>query len=184
MKNLFDCPFRNCFILPFFLVLFLMGNSLSAQERISIKDPDITFHYTLPKGWANQDDEYYHLVFLPTLNGNPDLFPLISITYFENNCPDLEDCFLGQINGGIQESLPNAKIGKTGTTEIAGTKARWVQFTDVETSGPTKTTFNYTRYFFIQNDHYFVLSTKSPEGIDKEGEFIAILKSFHSEKNR
>ncbi len=184
MQKQFMHMVRGCTVNLLAVLFFSSAASLFAQERISIKDPDITFSYDLPKGWANQDDDYYHYVLLPAANTDKSLFPLLSITYFTNNCPSLDDCFQGELNGGIQASFPAAKIGKTGNLDISGNPARWVKFEVVETTGNTKTTFHYTMYLLIQNDHYFVLSSKSPASVDKAADFTSIVRSFQSEKNR
>jgi len=68
-------------------ILALAFQAASAQERVTIKDPEIEFSFELPKKWVTQNDDFYFYVFNPDWSNTQ-----LAITYFNMNTPrELEE---------------------------------------------------------------------------------------------
>ena len=74
-------------ILTSIFILALALQAANAQERVTIKDPEIQFSFDLPKDWVTQNDDFYFYVFNPEWDNTQ-----LAITYFNMNTPrELEE---------------------------------------------------------------------------------------------
>src|SRR5690554_7615391 len=96
-----------------------MTAAVSGQKAISIKDPDITFGYTLPQGFENEDDSFYHYIF-PNIENGMETASL-RLTYFEGFDGELSDFKEGILNGKLYSTLDDFKIKNSGKEIIDGT---------------------------------------------------------------
>lgn len=127
------------------LLAFGISTLLIAQNRVSIKDPELTFSYVLPAGWNNFDDAYYHYII------NADSSAQITLTYFDGMCTSLEDCYAGEVQGKLRSEFADFEIQDEHDDRIAAAPAKWAAFsgkTDgVEVKG--------LAFFFISHDQFF-----------------------------
>lgn len=101
-----------------------------SQKDISIKDPEITFGYTLPQGFANEDDSFFHYVFPEIENGLEKAS--LRLTYFEGFDGELSDFKDGILNGKLYSTLEDFKIKNSGKDIIDGTLALWSTYSYTE----------------------------------------------------
>jgi hypothetical protein len=153
------------------------------QEKVTIKDPDITFSYQKPKGWNSQDDPLYHFVTKPIKNPNATE-PQVAITYYDGSCNDLDECFEAQEKGLLPAMIPQFKKLASGEETIDGTRAKWIKFSGVTNPDrPDITAMNYS-YFFIKHNQYFVVTIALPlQTTDAEMEALSIVRSLNARKN-
>src|SRR5690554_2517897 len=104
--------------------------AVSGQKAISIKDPDITFGYTLPQGFENEDDSFYHYIF-PNIENGMETASL-RLTYFEGFDGELSDFKEGILNGKLYSTLDDFKIKNSGKEIIDGTLALWSTYSYTE----------------------------------------------------
>jgi hypothetical protein len=97
--------------------------SHSAQERVTIHDPELSFSYLLPKGWLNYDDDYYHYIL------NADSTVQIALTYYDGMCQDLSTCYTGELDGRLRSEYSNFTVLGEFQGSIAAVPAQWAAFT-------------------------------------------------------
>ncbi len=136
------------------LLAFGISTLLIAQNRVSIKDPELTFSYILPAGWNNYDDAYYHYII------NADSSAQITLTYFDGMCTSLEDCYAGEVQGKLRSEFVDFEIQDEHDDRIAASDAKWAAFSGktegVEVKG--------LAFFFITHEQFFkVTAFMDPE---------------------
>jgi hypothetical protein len=92
------------------------------------------------------DEELYHNII------SPDKSAIIKITYFEGKCPDLNDCYLGEVEAIKASETTNFKFLANGTEMIEGNLAYWFRYSG---TNPLNHSFQSYMYVFIWNDQYF-----------------------------
>lgn len=100
------------------------------QKAVSIKDPDITFGYTLPQGFTHEDDSFYHYVF-PEIENGIDSASL-RLTYFEGFDGELSIFKEGILMGKLYSTLDDFEIKNSGEDIIDGTLALWSTYSYTE----------------------------------------------------
>ena len=117
--------------------------------------PTQCFRYTLPQGYVNEDDSFYHYVFPEIENGAKTASLLL--TYFEGFDGELSDFKEGILNGKLYSTLEDFKIKNSGEEIIDGTIALW-------------STYSYTEegiqkcgelYCFIRINQYFEIQIQA-----------------------
>lgn len=139
-------PMTTRIILLFISLGFL--SQVTAQERVSIQDPDLTFSYVLPSGWSNYDDDYYHYLL------TPDSSVQITLTYFDGMCESLEDCYIGELQGKLRSEYTDFEVLDEKTDRISSVPARWASFTG-KMDGVEVKAF---AFFLISNEHFFKIT--------------------------
>lgn len=154
--------------------------SASAQERVTLTDPELAFSYTLPKDWCYKDESLYHYVAPSGCNGDSQL--PISITYFNYDCPDIDVCLDGKVNGEYKSSLSDFELLDQGRDKVDGTKASWAIFTYTSEGVPVKELI----YFFVRFGQLFELRCQYPaESFEKyHAETRRLIRSFQVTPNR
>ena len=107
-----------------------MTTTVYGQKDISIKDPEITFGYTLPQGFENDDDSFYHYIF-PKIDKGVETASL-RLTYFEGFDGELSDFKEGILNGKLYSTLEDFKILDSGKDIVDGTLALWSTYSYTE----------------------------------------------------
>lgn len=158
-------PFLKNSLLLFFLLSCIL---VKAQERTTIVDPEITFSYLLPKGYAYTDDPYYHYVYPKT--GSKDQLPRLSLTYFDRSCPDLDDCFDGKLNGDLRTEYADFKVVEKKNLIINSVPAIIATYTFTE-KGKNLAGILCT---FVQADSYFVVEAQYPA--DDSAEYLDVFE--------
>lgn len=102
------------------------------QKDVTIKDPDISFSYYLPEGFANHDGDLYHYIYPQSENGYEE--SSIQLTYFEGFYGKLSDFKDGILNGDLRNSLENFEFVSSGNDTVDGTIALWSKYTFTEDS--------------------------------------------------
>src|SRR5690554_834005 len=137
-------------ILVLSLGLFAMSNVWS-QRTISVEDPDITFGYSLPEGFANDDDSFYHYVYPDIQNGKETI--ALRLTYFEGFDGDLSAFNEGILMGKLYSTLDDFKIKESGEDIVDGTLAKWSTYSysesGVEKCGSLYSLIQFRQYFEI-----------------------------------
>lgn len=130
-----------------FTLLLAVGisNLLIAQERVSIRDPELTFSYVLPAGWNNYDDAYYHYII------NADSSAQISLTYFDGMCESLEDCYAGEVQGKLRSEFSDFALSYERDDRISAADAKWAAFSGKTDGAEVKG----LAFFFIRHDQFF-----------------------------
>ncbi len=145
-------------IQPLLFSFAFFATSLCAQRTVSIEDPDLFFSYTLPEGWSNIDDPYYHyILFSENDSVGPDR---IAITYFDRYCRVAKDCFDGEYFGGLRNELDSFKSLATGTEKVAGQNADWGRF-QFKAAVNDAAMLGY--FYTFQNGNQFFLITAQAE---------------------
>ncbi len=129
----------------------------AAQERVTIKDPDLHFSYILPKGWSNLDDDLYHYII------NPDTSIQLSLTYYAGMCKELNECYEGEVQGRMKSEYSGFVVVRESEGMIAGVPAKWAQCTGARDG------FMYTivAYFLVWKEQYFQIVAYLPENADQ-----------------
>jgi len=160
-----------------FLTFFLV--SASAQKEVTIKDPDISFSYYLPEGYANQDDDFYHHIFPKSESRIDDAN--IQLTYFEGYNGELSAFKDGIVNGKLRNTLENFEFQESGSETIDGTLALYSKFTYTEDSIPKCGEL----YCFERFDQYFQIEmeTTCNEESNYRVDFKRIIRSIRVIRN-
>lgn len=141
--------FKSILLTLFFGLL--MTAPAWSQKDVSIKDPDITFGYTLPQGFAHEDDSFYHYIFPEVENGVE--VANLQLTYFEGFDGELSDFKEGILKGKLYSTLEDFKIKNSGKDIIDGTLALWSTYSytedDVEKCGELYCLVRLGQYFEI-----------------------------------
>ncbi len=169
----------------FLFALAIIPLTSSAQKRVEVKDPEITFSYLLPDGWQVKDDGYTYEIFVP---GRQDSY--ISITYVETaqgseyieslgEKPSFEEDFFFEIRYILTEDFSNLKVQENGSTTLDETSARWVKFshgTNEEKVG--------VFYMYQKLNQIFKISVSSPAAQFEKIKpvFTSVVNSFQAEK--
>ncbi len=166
MKN----SFKTSFVL-FFLLACIVAK---AQERVSIVDPEITFSYLLPEGYAYTDDPYYHYVY--PISGSKDHLPRLSLTYFDKTCPNLDDCFDGKLNGDLRTQYADFKVIEKNNLILNAAPASMATYTFTE----KETNLAGILCTFLTADSYFVIEAqyRANESATYQSVFKEIIKSI------
>lgn len=157
-----------------FLFILLAGIVVKAQDRTTIVDPEITFSYLLPKGYAYTDDPYYHYVYPKT--GSKDQLPRLSLTYFDKSCPVLDDCFDGKLNGDLRTEYADFKIIEKKNLILNSAPAIMATYTFTENGVGLEGIL----CTFVKADNYFVIEAQYPaaDSATYQGVFEGIIKSI------
>lgn len=113
------------------LITFFSINALG-QKDVTIKDPDISFSYSLPEGFTNQDGDLYHYIYPQSEKGYQE--SSIQLTYFEGYYGDLSEFKDGILNGKLRNTLENFEFDSSGKDTVDGTIALWSKYTYNEDS--------------------------------------------------
>lgn len=159
-------------ILFFSLAILSMNFPLCAQSRVQIDDADLSFSYILPKGWSNMDDDYYHYLL------NADSTILISITYFDGMCKDLETCYAGEVEGKLRSEYAHFNIIDQSTESIAGSNCKWLRFTGKLDGLETRA----MSFYFIRHDQFFKIVANLPPDVkvNEEDTVLRLMRSFET----
>lgn len=172
------------FVLPVSMLIatFLNSSEGNAQERISIKDPELTFSYARPTGWVSDDGDLYHYIRRPDEQVPDNQIAEITITYYEGRCQDLDQCFDGEINGYLPERYASYKKLSQGEEIIASERAKWIKFSGTEKEkGQVREGISFL-LVFIKYDQYFVLRSILFDTKHEE-EMWDVLRSFEVTQN-
>jgi hypothetical protein len=162
------------------LLIALFPSQSTAQERISIEDPELTFSYTRPLGWISADEDFYHYVRKPDKNTPAKPVAEVIITYYDGRCQDLDECFDGEVNGNLANTYPAFTKISSGEESIDGTRAKWQKFSS-QKSGESIPTIRYA-YYFINHAQFFVIEISFKSPLD-EKEALAIIRSFSTKRS-
>lgn len=168
---------KKSILLNVFIVLFsIMGH---CQERISIKDPELSFSYNLPKGATNQDDPFYHYIMLPATTGKA--VPVIQLTYFESYNISLHDYMDGVLNAKLASSLADFKKVSNGSDSIDANKAEWAKYSftekGIEKCGILYVFERYSQYFEV------IATSDCADFAAHEADFRKVVRSLEIVKN-
>jgi len=147
-----------------FLFAILLFQSLNAQERITVEDPEIRFSYELPAGWVTKDDGYYHIA-SPIAE---EAAEHISITYFSQAVPDFKDFFEGFVEIQLPSQLTNYQIRGQGKSRIDGEEAYWVSYTHSNSENP-KVNYACIQYLYPKFGQAFYLTYTAAPAIYADG---------------
>lgn len=164
------------------IAAFLNSSEGNAQERISIKDPELTFSYARPADWVSDDGDLYHYIRRRDEQVPDKQIAEITITYYEGRCQDLDQCFDGETNGYLPENYASYKKLSEGEELIAGERAKWIKFGGTEKEkSQIREGVSYL-VVFIKYDQYFVLRSIlfDPK---LEEEMWDVLRSFEVMQN-
>lgn len=113
-----------------FAPLFLMN--AYGQKEVTIKDPDISFSYTMPDGYKNHDGDLYHYIYPQDEEGYEK--SSIQLTYFEGYNGELSAFKDGIVNGELRNTLENFEFDRSGSDTIDGTLALFSKYRYTEES--------------------------------------------------
>jgi hypothetical protein len=158
------------------LLIVIIPTIVVAQREITVKDPEIEFRFTPPKGWKTHNDEYYYYVYLPAVRD-----ALVSITYVESS-PNatVEEDFDFALKYFYPYNEPGFKIIETGNDTVDEQKAKWIKYQSTYQGAQHFSIL----YMFIKNGQTFkILGSAKKEDFDKVlPEFVQIIKSVKSRK--
>lgn len=164
-------------------ILFILFIGLSfvatAQERVTFSDPDLKFSYVLPHDWCYKDDPLYHYISNADCDG--EQIPPISLTYFNYDCPDIEVCLDGKVNGEFKSAMTDFELKDNGVDTVDGTEARWAIFTHtVEDVTVKEMIYVFVRFGQLFEARYRILV----DSFDKyHAETRRLLRSFQVKPN-
>ncbi|MCA1764588.1 MAG: hypothetical protein LC664_16575 [Flavobacteriales bacterium] len=163
-----------------FILLIGCCAAATAQERVTITDPDLVFSYVLPQDWCYKDDPLYHYISPAGCDGEQEL--PISLTYFNYDCPDVEVCLHGKVNGEFKSVLTDFELKDKGRDTVDGTEARWAIFTHTTEGAPVKEMI----YVFVRFGQLFEARCQfQAESFDQyHAEIRRLLRSLQVKPNR
>lgn len=162
----------------FILILLFAGAGATAQDTITIQDPQLSFSYERPTGWLSTDDELYHYITKISGDSIAGFSPNVAITYYDGRCQDLDVCYDGEVNAGLPYAYDNFKILNQGEETIDGVRAKWVHFSGKKKAGKIPV-ISYI-YYFIRHNQLFVIQTRATENDNPEKELLKIVRSFNT----
>lgn len=174
---------RSVMALKYTMLVLSFGIFMTApawgQKDISITDPDITFAYTLPQGFANEDDSFFHYVYPEVENGME--IASLRLTYFEGFDGDLADFIEGILNGKLYSTLEDFSIKNSGEDIMDGTIAMWSTYSYTEEYIPKCGEL----YCFVRIGQYFEVHIQAncSEYSEYEKDLKNILRSLKIMKN-
>ncbi len=150
-----------------------------SQNQVTIKDPDITFSYTLPEKFANHDDDYYHYIYPEDANGSTET--ALQLTYFQGYSGQVSDFKDGVLNGKLANTLENFELQDSGSNIVDGTVALWSKYTFTK----NKVKKCGKLICFARIDQYFEIQIESSctDFSKYEGDFEKIIRSLTVKKN-
>lgn len=156
------------------LLLFISEASAQPGKKVEIKDPDLKFSYQLPDGWRSQESELYHYIISDFLHS------VVSITYYEEACPLLADCYLGELEAiKLSHEENSFRLLENGTEIISGSAAMWMKYSyqDESKALPEATVY---LFLFICKDQYFKVeaSGNSRNADSWSGKVLGIIRSL------
>ncbi|NEN22210.1 hypothetical protein G3O08_01665 [Cryomorpha ignava] len=119
-------------LIALFPLATLISITAGGQINVTIEDPDISFSYYLPEGYANQDDDLYHYIYPESEKGIEE--STIQLTYFQGYYGELSVFKDGILNGKLRNTLENFEFDSSGSDTIDGTIALWSKYAYTEDS--------------------------------------------------
>ena len=172
------------FLMTFLAICFIWSHQLLAQ-RVTFKDPDLTFSFKKPKDWVVYDNGYIVKVFPPT--HAKDTSTYFTITYFEAPVPSQNIVGADGVEVAIeQDPLDSSRFEimsekSSGTMKIAKAQATWQLYTHQQGETEKRTMI----YQFKMYNQRFELETSSPKVQYKsfESAFRKIISSIRVRPN-